>query len=100
MPSVWVGREPPGRPGLMSLWATGGTKMGDWQAISRMPAVTDATPDIPFRGKRRHGQHHASFHRPSGHQPPSSPHLSKDHGSDGTSFQGATDFKKYFKPSL
>jgi len=23
---------------------------GDWQTISRMPAVTDATPDIPFRG--------------------------------------------------
>lgn len=28
----------------------GGTMMRDWQTISRMPAVTDATPDIPFRG--------------------------------------------------
>lgn len=27
-----------------------GTMMRDWQTISRMPAVTDATPDIPFRG--------------------------------------------------
>lgn len=68
----------------------------DWQTISRMPAVTDATPDIPFRGKRRLGQRHASsFHGPSGHRrnpPHTHTHtplapLSKDHGSDGTSFQ-------------
>lgn len=54
-----------------------GTMTRDWQTISRMPAVTDATPDIPFRGKRQLGQRHASsFHGPSGHQrkpPPPTP---------------------------
>ncbi|KAJ4931356.1 hypothetical protein JOQ06_025653 [Pogonophryne albipinna] len=30
-----------------------GTMMRDWQTISRMPAVTDATPDIPFSFQRK-----------------------------------------------
>lgn len=133
MPGAWVGREPPGRPGLMAPWASKprglvaqgdganhgcrlavasplplasglprlkegqrrptavwgsvsvgssgllsirrrarrplpitsphrlgaesdvlmcarGTMMKDWQSVSRMPAVTDASPHIPFRG--------------------------------------------------
>ncbi|CAB1438974.1 unnamed protein product [Pleuronectes platessa] len=134
MPGAWVGPGPPGRPGLMSPWASkprgplalgnvanqgctlalvpphpplsprtviakrrlmvancaargSDTMMRDWQTIFRMPAVTDATPDIPFRGN---GGVVSSMPGSRGPQdtgcPPPSP-LSRDHGGDGSSFQ-------------
>lgn len=75
---------------------SGGTMMRDWQTISRMPTVTDATPDIPFRGNGSVVSTMPASTGPQDTNPPPPP-LSRDHGSDGTSSDGCVELCKQTK---